>query len=60
MEGFDYEKARDLIPQNHHEVHAMFAIGKRAPKSTLSKELEEKETPSGRKHFSEFVFEGTI
>ncbi len=33
MEGFDYEKARLLIPKDH-EVHAMFAIGKKAPKST--------------------------
>lgn len=59
MEGFDYEKARLLIPKDH-EVHAMFAIGKKAPKSTLSPELQEREMPSTRKKLSEFVFEGKI
>ncbi|HSX38278.1 MAG TPA: nitroreductase family protein [Chlamydiales bacterium] len=54
MEGFDYEKAKQLIPENH-EVHAMFAIGKRASKSSLSPELQQKEIPSTRKKISEFV-----
>lgn len=59
MEGFDYEKARLLIP-NDHEVHAMFVVGKKAPKSTLSPKLQERESPSTRKKISEFVFEGQI
>lgn len=59
MEGFDYEKAKHLIPEGH-EVHAMFAIGKRASKSTLSENLQKKETPSQRKKISEFAFEGTL
>ena len=59
MEGFDYEKARLLIPEEH-EVHAMFAIGKKAPKSSLNPELQQKEAPSQRKKISEFVFEGSI
>ena len=60
MEGFDYEKARLLIPKDH-EVHAMFALGKKAPKTTLPPDLQEKEsTPSSRKPISQFAFEGTI
>lgn len=59
MEGFDYAKAKLLIP-NDHEVHAMFAIGKKAPKSSLPQDLQLKETPSTRKKISEFVFEGRI
>ena len=59
MEGFDYKKAKLLIP-NDHEVHAMFAIGKKAPKETLPQELQKKEAPATRKKVSEFVFEGKI
>lgn len=59
MEGFDYEKARLLIP-NDHEVNAMFAVGKKAAKSSLSPKLEERESPSSRKKIAEFVFEGQI
>jgi nitroreductase len=59
MEGFDYDKAKLLIPSGH-EVHAMFAIGKHAPKSSLSQELQAMEMPSTRKKISEFVFEGKI
>lgn len=59
MEGFDYAKARLLIPDGY-EVHAMFAIGKHALKSTLSKELQARELPSTRKKISEFIFEGKI
>lgn len=60
MEGFDYEKARLLIPKDH-EVHAMFAVGKKAVKTVLPLELQEKEsTPSTRKPISQFAFEGSI
>jgi len=59
MEGFDYEAAKKklLIP-NDYTVHAMIAIGKPAPKETLSPELQAKEVPSGRKPITEFVMEG--
>lgn len=59
MQGFDYEKARTAlqIPEIY-QVHAMFAVGKRAPKSSLPPDIAEKETPSQRKKISEFVFEG--
>jgi len=59
MEGFDYKKAKEMVPENH-EVHAMFAVGKKAPKSILSEELQKKEIPSSRKKISEFVFEGKV
>jgi nitroreductase len=59
MEGFDYAKARLLVPDGH-EVHAMFAVGKHAPKSTLSKELQARELPSTRKKISEFSYEGKV
>jgi hypothetical protein len=59
MEGFDYAKAALLIPKDH-EVHAMFAVGKKAPKSTLPPELQEKEGVSTRKKMGEFVFEGDV
>jgi len=59
MEGFDYQKARKSlnIPESY-EILAMFAVGKKAPKETLSTELQKKEAPSPRKKISEFVFEG--
>ncbi len=59
MEGFDYTKAKLLIPKDH-EVHMMFAIGIKAPKSSLPSELREREIPSTRKKVSEFVFEGKV
>lgn len=59
MEGFDYDRAQILVPKDH-EVHAMFAVGKKAPKANLSKELQEREIPSPRKKISEFIFEGKI
>jgi hypothetical protein len=40
------------------EVRAMFAVGKRAPKETLSPELQAKEIPSDRKKVEEFAMEG--
>lgn len=59
MQGFNYEKARSAlnVPEVF-EILAMFAVGKKAPKESLSKELQEKEVPSSRKELTEFVFEG--
>jgi hypothetical protein len=37
---------------------AMAAIGKRAKKETLPKEMQEQETPSDRKKLKEIVMEG--
>lgn len=61
MQGFNYEEAKKIlqVPEDY-DVLAMFAVGKMAPKSTLPKELEEKEFPSLRKPVSEFAFEGVF
>ncbi len=59
MEGFDYERARrDLGVPDDHDVLAMAAIGRKAPKERLPKELQERESPSGRKPLEEIVMEG--
>lgn len=59
MEGFDYAKARhDLKVPQEFEVLAMFVVGKKAPKETLSPELQEREFPSDRKKLSEIILEG--
>lgn len=59
MQGFDYEKARKSlkIPEDV-AILAMFAVGKRAPKESLSKELQAKEVASTRKKVPEIAFEG--
>lgn len=59
MEGFDYKKARvQLEVPQEYEIHCMVAIGKPAPKETLSDELQEKEVSTNRKPVSDFTFEG--
>jgi nitroreductase len=59
MEGFDYDKAKKAlnIPDGYR-VEAMVAIGKRAPKEKLPKELQEKEAPSTRRPLSEILIHG--
>ena len=59
MQGFDYAKAQKVleIPENV-EVLAMFAVGKKAPKDSLSEELQKREQPGIRKKISEFAFTG--
>jgi len=59
MEGFDYYRARqELNIPDDHEVLAMIAIGKQAPKERLPGQLQEKELPSGRKELDRIAFEG--
>ena len=60
MEGFDYAKAKKVLEvPDDHEVLAMFAIGVKAPTSTLPAELQKREEPpSGRKKIEEFIMEG--
>lgn len=61
MEGFDYEKARNVLEiPDEFVVLAMFAVGKRAPASTLNPELQKREHPSERKKIAEFAFEGSF
>lgn len=58
MEGFDYEKAKKLIPAQDHTIHAMCAIGKPGNPEMLSPILRDKETLSDRKKLEEILFEG--
>ena len=59
MEGFDYQKARNALHvPDEYDVLAMFAVGIRAPKESLSPDLQKKEAPSTRKKVAEIAFEG--
>jgi len=61
MQGFDYAKAKTVLKvPDEFEVLAMFAVGKKAPKETLSEELQKREIPSSRKKVSEIAFEGAF
>lgn len=61
IQGFDYEKAAKVIHlPDGYQIEAMAAVGKRAPKENLPPELQEKETPSGRRPLSEIVFRGSF
>ncbi|ABR62045.1 nitroreductase [Sinorhizobium medicae] len=59
MAGVDREKAIQVlgVPE-HYRVEAAVAIGRIADPSTLPDDLREREKPSQRRPFSEFVFEG--
>jgi nitroreductase len=59
MGGFDYEKARAVlnVPADF-DIEAMCVIGKPASADVLSKELQAREKPSGRKALHEIVSEG--
>ena len=61
MEGFDYQtaKAELNIPEGY-SIEAMVAIGKPGKQESLPKELKQRESPSGRKRISEFVFESNF
>jgi nitroreductase len=56
MEGFDYDKARQLIDlPDRYELCAMIAIGKPGKVTDLPEDLQSKETPSGRKPIQECI-----
>ena len=59
MEGFDYEKAKKNlgIPEDH-TVEMMVAIGKKAPKESLTDDLRQREEPSTRKPLQEIIMKG--
>ncbi len=59
MSGFDYEQARKTleIPEDY-QIEAMVAIGKRAPKEQLPKEMQVNEKPNSRRPISESIAEG--
>lgn len=56
MQGFDYEKAKKLIPEEH-QVEAMCAIGKPDKKEKLPPDIQKMEVLSQRKKLSEIVRE---
>jgi len=59
MEGFDYDKAREVLGvPAEYDVEAMIAIGKQGKKEDLSPDLQPMEAPSQRKPLSEIVMEG--
>lgn len=59
MQGFDYDRARQVLDvPDEFDVEAMCAVGEPAPSETLPDELEDSESPSGRKPLSELVHEG--
>jgi nitroreductase len=56
MEGFDYDAVRrELHIPETYAVEAMFAVGKRGDRSSLSPKLQERETPSQRKPLEDMV-----
>lgn len=59
MSGFDYEKAKALIPDGYIPL-AMCAVGKKGRIEDLDPDLQKKEIPSSRKKIEEFVFEGFV
>lgn len=61
MEGFDYDRAKkELSLPDGYTVEAMFAVGQPGKKELLSKELQEREEPSGRNQMQSFAFEGSF
>lgn len=61
MEGFDYDRARELLNiSDDHHVEMMIAVGKRGSIDQLDDELKEMEVPSDRRPLSEIAIEGML
>lgn len=61
MEGFDYDKARQLLHiPDEYQIEAMIAIGKRAPKANLNPELQAMEQPGPRLPLTQILMQGTF
>jgi nitroreductase len=61
MAGFNYDEAlKGLEIPDRFSVQMMFAIGKRATKESLPKDIQENEVPSERKSINEIVFNGVF
>jgi len=61
MQGFDYARAKtELLIPDDFDVHAMVAIGRRAPAGNLPEKYQEMEHPNSRRPLKEIVFEGTF
>ncbi len=61
MEGFDYAQAKvELSIPDDFDVHAMIAIGRRAPAENLPEKYRAMEHPNSRRPLREMVFEGAF
>lgn len=61
MEGFDYARAKtELSIPDNFEVHAMIAIGRRAPAENLPEKYRAMEQPTSRRPLKEIMFQGAF
>ncbi len=61
MEGFDYARAKtELLIPDDFDVHAMIAIGHRAPAENLPEKYRAMERPTSRRPLKEIVFQGAF
>lgn len=61
MEGFDYDKAKEMLQiPDGYTVQAMFAVGRPGELKNLPKDLQERETLSDRNPVETFVAEGAF
>lgn len=61
MSGFSMAEAKRLLQiSDDFHIEAMIAIGRRGGKELLPQDMQEKETPSGRKALHEIVFRGSF
>ena len=61
MEGFDYEKAKEVLKiSDNFQVEAMIAVGKLDKKSKLSEAYKKMELPSERKPLKNIIMEGSF
>lgn len=59
MEGFDYDKARQVLEiPDDFDVEAIVAVGKKGKKEDLPPALQEREAPSDRKPLKSLIMEG--
>lgn len=59
--GFDHERATAVLSiPSEYVIEAMAAVGVRASPNTLPPEMQERETPSGRKPLDDIVIEGAF
>ncbi|MBV9673614.1 MAG: nitroreductase family protein [Verrucomicrobia bacterium] len=61
MQGFDYDKAKTVLQiPDEFQVEAMVAIGRPGRKEDLPPEVQERETPNGRRPLAASIFEGAF
>lgn len=62
MAGFDVDKAHVVLnaPRDRYEIMAVIAIGRYGDVADLDEYNRKRETPSSRKHVSEFAFHGPL